>query len=154
MHVFMPHNHCIHVCNDSTNSFPTQDAILKDEEEPIIDTLKEPSFNITKSFKNLLNTITSTSAKHQHKEQSKKQWKIAEDTKIKKKEQSKKQHSEKRLCAHLPGLLPDPECLQQGEHSTQWYFPPSKIISYSCSTLSSSTTDLTTLSTPSTRTPS
>ena len=67
-----------------------QDAILKDKEEPIIKALKDPSFNIMKSFKTSstplhppwpsISTMSITEMK----------WKIAEYAKIKKKEQLKK----------------------------------------------------------------
>jgi len=39
------------------------------------------------------------------------------------------------MCS-LPGLLPDPKCPHQGEHSTQQYLPPSKIIAYANATIS------------------
>jgi hypothetical protein len=58
MHVFIPCNHCVHVCDDFTNSTLTQDAVVVAEEKAIIDALKEPGFNVKKDFKNCLNTIT------------------------------------------------------------------------------------------------
>jgi Fe-S-cluster containining protein len=64
MHIFIPCNHCVHVCNDFTNSSPTQDAVLMAEEKVIINALKEPSFNVKRDFKNLLNTITLLTAEH------------------------------------------------------------------------------------------
>jgi len=58
MHIFIPHNHCVHVHDNITNSSPTQDAVLMAEEKAIINALKEPGFNVKRDFKILLNTLT------------------------------------------------------------------------------------------------
>ncbi len=95
MHVFIPHNHCVCICDNLTNSSPTQDTILEAEEQVIINAMKEPDFHIKRDFKKLLSTITLSAAEHKQRDEvAALKKKLVEDAKLERWENAKKKKTD------------------------------------------------------------
>ncbi len=95
MHVFIPHNCCVRVCNDLTDSSPSQDAVLEAEDEAIVDAVKDSDFHVKSDFKKLLSTVSLSAAQRKRREEvAALKKKIAEDAKLERQEKAKKKKTD------------------------------------------------------------